>query len=209
MKKFQELTIKTTATPDETAADIAAFLPDQWTRSPDREADLKLNVGGKFFCYEIKSSPAGPARLWASPSEKGFTVTNIVPMIKTELTKDEYNQILRLFIRDCVDGHFQYNVTESDVKLTDLISSDSYEKFHAFSASANKSTGHSHPLDDVRWLNFIYSMATRNESLDSDELEFFLMEDGWDEQSAQDLASDFSYGLRAMKHALTAAERGE
>jgi hypothetical protein len=207
MKKFQELTIKTTAAPDHTAADIAAFLPSTWARNADREADLVINMGGKFFCFEIKSTPIGGARLWATPSEKGLAVTNIVPSDKSELTPDEYNEILNLFIRQGVEGHFQYEVTKPEVKLTDLINSESADKFRRFSSSANKSTGHSHPMDESRWMDFLYSIVKHDESLETDELVFFLREDGWDEESAQDLAADFSYGFRAMKYALDATER--
>lgn len=208
MKKFQELTIKTNSTPEEAARAIATHLPPQWMRDAKREADIVLNVGGKFFCFEIKASPAGAARLWATPSDDGISVRNIVPIDKPELTPDEYNEILGIFVRDAINGHFKYEMSKPEVKLADLIGKASSEKFRAFSSSANKSTGHSHPLDDTRWLDFIYSVVKHGESLDSDELQFFLREDGWDEQTAQDLAADFSYGLRAMQHALASAEHG-
>ena len=209
MKRFQELTIKTTSTPEETVRAITAQLPPQWMRDAKREADIVLNVGGKFFCFEVKASPAGPARLWAAPSDGGIAVKNIIPIDKTELTPDEYNEILGLFVRDAINGHFKYEISKPDVKLTDLVSKATSEKFRVFSSCANKSNGRSHPLDETRWLDFIYSVARQSESIESDELQFFLREDGWDEQSAQNLTEDFSYGLRAMRHALASAEQEE
>lgn len=208
MKTFQDLTIQTDLRPEETIAKIAARLPEGWMRDQKREVDLTLNLGGQLYCFELKQSLFGSARLWAAPNEKGLAVTNIVPIDKSELTADEYNEILRLFVEHGVKGQFQYSLTKAEIGVSDVLSDASAVKLKVFSSAANKSSGHSHPLDAKRWLAFIYSTVKNNESPDSNILVTLLKEDGWDEESAEELAADFSYGARAMRFAIE-AERDE
>lgn len=207
MKNFQDLTIETALSPEETIARISAHLPESWVRDQTREADLMINVGGKFYCFEFKSPRAGGARLWAASSDKRLTVTNIIPTDKTELTPDEYNEILQLFVACGVEGQFQYALTKDEIRVSDALGETSAMKLKAFSSAANKSSGHSHPLDDQRWLDFVHSTVQQEEKLDSHVLISFLIDEGWDAESAEELAQDFSYGSRAMKYALN-MERG-
>jgi hypothetical protein len=204
MKQFQNLTIHSDLSEEETISRIAAKLPKSWTRDQKLEVDLMVNVDGKLYCFELKSTKAGAARLWANGGKHGVTVANIVPLDKNQLTPDEYNEILRLFVHDGVDGQFRYDLTKAEITLDDVLGEDSATRFKKFSGAANKSTGHSHPLDDQRWLEFIYSTVRNGEKLDFKDLVFFLIDDGWDQESANELAGDFSYGSRAMKYALEA-----
>jgi hypothetical protein len=202
MKKFQDLKIKIVGNQEQTIEGIEKFLPDPWKRNINLEADLKARSGQEQYCFEGEAVNIGRAKLWTMPFGDELKVTNIVPLDKDQLTIDEYNCFLNIFIQGGLEGHFEYEVTKSDVELSDLVSAESVKKFEAFSGLANKSTGYSHPSDEARWFEFILSTALKDEPISHDELTFFLKEHGWDEQSAYDLSLDYSYGFRAMRHAL-------
>jgi hypothetical protein len=202
MKTFQDLKIKTLVSPEKAIEEITKFLPDAWKRNKDREADLAKHLANINYCFEFQSASIGHAMLFLSPMEGMMKVPNIVPMDKIELTIDEYNRILDVFINDGIKGHFEFEVTKSDVELSDLIGEESVEKFYAFSRCANKSTGRAHPSDEARWFDFVMSTVRNDDFISLEELRFFLIEDGWDEQSAFDLSLDYSYGFNAMQYAL-------
>lgn len=73
------------------------------------------------------------------------------------------------------------------------------KKFEVFSKTANKITGHSHPNDENKWFEFIYSTLIHNEYLLPDYLQYFLIENGWEKQTAYELSLDYEYGYNAIK----------
>ncbi|MFZ2999752.1 MAG: hypothetical protein WA071_05440 [Undibacterium umbellatum] len=208
MKKFQDLIIKTDLQESEVTRIIASRLPESWVEPREFNADILAKVGGAYYAFDLKSSRSGRARLWMAPSENGIIVSNIIPLDKRELAPDEYNEILQKFVEQGVKGSFDFILTDPEILLTDVLSEVSSQKLIAFSSSANKSTGHSHPLDEKRWLAFVYSTVKQDEEIDFELLVSFLSEQGWDDESAQDLADDFSYARRAMRYALE-SEREE
>lgn len=200
MKQFQDLYIDMNADVETMIEKITQNLSIDWSRNIDKEK----NIGGrsKQYCFDYTGNGFN-AGLWLIERDHQLTVTNIVPNKTRQLTIDEYNIILNTFVHDVVvKMSLGYGMTNADVTLHDLLSSESVKKLQSFSNCANKSTGHGHPSDKERWFAFILSMVKNDEYINANELQFFLEELGWDSSSAYELSLDLEYGYAAMKFAL-------
>ena len=142
-------------------------------------------------------------------------VGNIVPLEKSELSVNEYNDVLMLFYNDIIKP-FKESGTSLEISqptddifdpLTE-ISEESLKKLKAFCRSANKSTGSSHPNDQERWFEFIYQTVVDDRMIGYDTLANFLQDEAywgkkpdessgvmgnhaWDEKNAYELASEY------------------
>lgn len=151
-------------------------------------------------------------------------VGNIVPTEKTQLTLDEYNQLLLAFYNDIIK---QYREQGSDIEIdgpTDdifdpltVISEEALKKLKAFCNLANKSTGSAHPLDEERWMEFICQTVEDGRMFDYDTLAKFLQDKSywgekdagylgvigkyaWSEDMAYKLADEYEYGCKILKY---------
>jgi len=146
-----------------------------------------------------KGFPAAGLALWEN--EDGYYVSNIVPIELGSLSFTEYNAILVDFaqrVAEPVVAKFGFSIvtTSSHETLSSWLSRDAADKLHLFSVAANKSTGSSHPSDRRRWLHFIVAAHESKNKLDAGTLARWLHEvEGWDEDSAHDLAGDFERSL--------------
>jgi len=110
-----------------------------------------------------------------------------VPLIKDQLSIEEYNFVLDLFFDEVVSPNIGkmigLNVVgpESDVfDPLKYISVEALRKLELFCDLANKTTGSSHPNDEERWFDFICQTVDDNRTFDYDTLYRFLMdEDFW------------------------------
>lgn len=195
MERHQDLYIEGTGL--KVIEDLSAAVSGEWSRNEAGDID----TSGPF-CFELNNS----ARLFIALHVNGVEVCNIVPSKKSQLTIKEYNSILNKFLDDVVKksrmSGMRYRITEEEYSLVDIIGEESADKFKRFSILANKSTGRSHPLDQKRWFEFIYSLVVNDKNINTVELEYFLTEDGWNEKDAFDLIVDFEYAYGAMKFAL-------
>ncbi len=201
MKTYQELEIKYKESPDLTLNEIQARLPTNWKRDFESEQNLFKMAGQRQACFNYIVGDITVAKLWIAEGPDCLRVTNIVPQIKSELKIDEYNEVVGLFAKVVSDAGLKFSLSKADCSLEDILSEESARKFRSFSRAANKSTGRSHPLDQKRWFSFIYSTLRNDEYIDLDSLQSFLMEDGWDSDTAQDLSLDYEYGYASMKFA--------
>jgi hypothetical protein len=203
MKTYQELHITIGNTPSSTIEKISQNASSGWERDTESEQKLASISGGNQFCFTYKAPPQDACQLWIVEHDNRLVVTNIVPLEKSELSISDYNRLLNHFVNSCLlSTEIKYSLSKENIDLSDILSEDSSQKFYAFSRAANKSTGHAHPLDEERWLEFIYSMVKHQEGIDPDELTYFLREDGWPKHTAFNLALDMEYGYRAIEFAL-------
>lgn len=63
-----------------------------------------------------------------------------------------------------------------------------------FSNGANKSSGGTHPLDEERFLDFIAASHKADVAFSDRTLRDWLIEDGWPEDAAYDLADKYRFG---------------
>jgi hypothetical protein len=129
-------------------------------------------------------------------------ISNIIPKISSQFSKEEYNSIVRN-LGNSIEQNLPYlkcTLTKENITIDDILSKDSKDAFHAFSKTANRSTGHDHPCDEQRWFTFIYKTLLNKEHLDSEIIRNLLIEDGWDKEHALILSIDYDYAFDAMKY---------
>lgn len=178
------------------------FFDEQDSAEAERDG-----LGGKgmliFKCHNDPTLP--PARLVLWPEDNGFSVPNIVPTASSELTIAEYNRLLSDFadrVARPVARQFGYTVslTSAAQDLEDWTSEEAAAALRRFSAAANKSTGASHPMDERRWFDFIIAVHRSGKDMGTDRLNRWLHEvEGWDEDTAHDLAGEFERSLALLK----------
>ena len=162
---------------------IDGSLDTGWARRKDLENNLKGSLSRTPICYSCDEQVGrSAASLWITfRDEKQLRVSNIVPLNKSELSFDEYNQILTEFTNKFVSENvgklgLDIEVTAGILDIFEYLSDDSYRKLEAFSGGANKSTGTSHPMDQNRWFSFLVSAHKEKADLCAVDLERWLIE---------------------------------
>lgn len=188
---------------------LTSKLPVGWSRGRQREGRLnKVDpTDGACFVFAGTAAPVIPgASLWLFPKDTNTAyVSNIVPSKSRQLSFDEYNAILARFNdRVVIPVAKQLGLSPTlsragEVGLRDFVSDASARALERFSTAANKSTGSSHPLDNRRWNDFIVAIHNNGDDLSADVLRRWLIEDGWDPDSAMDLAIEYERGRDLLK----------
>lgn len=208
MKTFQNLYI------DLNGYDIESFIAQltkncgsNWKRAVEREENAKY-FGEKAFAFEYVGENGLPnAGLTLFEKDQGvWYVPNIVPIESGQLSIDEYNKILIDFKSSLVDPAVQntpidVELTKSEVFLEDIVGKEAADALKRFSFAANKSTGHSHPCDEKRWFEFLLAILKSEKEPSFDLLKTTLMEQGWSEEWAHDLACEFEYSEKLLDFA--------
>lgn len=142
--------------------------------------------------------------LWAQNG--GYRVVNIVPSSEGSLGIRGYNSILRDFVNDIVvpaaeNGAFQVVLSDAFEPLDAMMGPDAARALIRFSQLANKSTGHTHPLDEKRWFNFLLLAHKSKKKLTSELLLRWLAErEGWPQDTASDLAIQYEYSMNLLSY---------
>lgn len=208
MKVFGELTIQLkNKLYLDLVAEIERKLTEGWTRNVERETEVWSRSQAKSSCFRYagtdKASPTS-ADLWLHNAGQHAYVSNIVPAQQGRLSYDEYNTILRTFWEQLAQPAAEILglralLSKTDVEIEDLLSKKAAEALQSFSANANKSTGSSHPLDKQRWNEFLITCHRKKDRIGTDLLSKWLMQDGWDEESASDLVIQFEQGTGLLE----------
>jgi len=178
-----------------------------WKRAFEREENAKY-FNEKAFAFEYTGENGLPnAGLTLFEKDPGvWYVPNIVPIESGQLSIDEYNKILIDFKSSLVDPAVQntaikVELTKDQVFLEDIVGKEAADALKRFSSAANKSTGHSHPRDEERWFEFLLVTQKSKKELSFDVLEATLIEQGWSEEWAHDLACEFEYSEKLLDFA--------
>lgn len=135
--------------------------------------------------------------------EKSYSVVNIIPIDKNELSIDEYNEILNKFhdflTRCTAEDDFEIFFSNTGIITKEqILSEQTLKDLEAFSLTANKSTGSSHPSDRNRWYKFIIQSFKSEDYKDllPDTLQNLLIEDyKWTEQQAIRLVNEYEFSI--------------
>ncbi|BDV42687.1 hypothetical protein GURASL_16100 [Geotalea uraniireducens] len=207
MKVFRDLYIRLNgARIKDLIEQFTAQCGDHWHRALDREKDAG-SMGEKAFSFEHTAGD-GLERAGLSLFQKeGDTwyVPNIIPLDSSQLSHDQYNKILENFldtiVRPSIAGLPVTAELSGDVVfLKDVVGEDVAVLLHNFSVLANKSTGSAHPCDRNRWFDFLIAVQRKHISLDTDLLIHSLMEDGWSEDRAHDLAIEYEFAIGLLDY---------
>lgn len=175
-----------------------------WRYNAEQSFQAERNALGVkgILIFERDASDGLPAaRLVLWPRDSGYFVPNITPAQTSQLTIAEYNAVLVDFAQTVakpIGRRFGFTVAISSAvkSLEDWLTPEAAASLRRFSSAANKSTGASHPLDERRWFDFIIAVHRTEKRIASDHLARWLNQvEGWDEQSAQELAAEFERGI--------------
>lgn len=181
-----------------------------WAR--DRETEDRAQVtGSTYFVYtcERRDRPFRPsASLFLLPvdgSPPALSCVNVVPRDAHELSHNEYNAIVGEFAMEFVGPVADRLGLEVDLEapalpFTAYFSDGARAALSAFSSTANKSTGSSHPSDRERWYRFIEQVHNDGGRLDEDVLYTWLVGEGWTPDRASRLVSEATFGLGLLAH---------
>jgi hypothetical protein len=205
MKTFQDVYIHLNGHDIETFIEqLTINCGKNWKRAFEREENAKY-FNEKAFAFEYIGENSLPnAGLSLFEKEKGiWSVPNIIPIESSQLNVDEYNKILIDFKDSLVDPAIQntsisVELTKDQIFLEDVVGKEAADALKRFSRLANKSTGYSHGCDEDRWFEFLLAAKKSGKQRSSDILEVTLIEQGWSEEWARKLASQFEYGERLL-----------
>jgi len=208
---FSDLTLEGPAdgrSPLRQALIAAAEAPWVFDRRRSEEVMRNTISGDDVLVFVRKPADDLPgASLTLNATDRGYYVPNVVPVTTGELTRDQYNAILRDFadriVSPVATRHaYSVNLTAAHQGLGDWVSSAVAQALRTFSAAANKSTGANHPLDQRRWFAFILAAHRGHSDMDPERLARWLHEvDGWDQNSAHHLAGDYERSIALLSYA--------
>ena len=208
MNVYRELTL--TGGPEDLQrffAEVKASA-DGWERDREQETNLGMEYVA-FRKPETPHSPAAVLYLYGEPRAGDYHVANVLPRDKTELSLQEYNQIVQSFYQSCVQPfeaayRLKITLTSADADFAGTLGPRTFEMLKRFSSLANKSTGASHPLDRQRWLEFIAASIKNHDDIDTELLfQWLVEEEQWAPQEASRLSRE--YGLAVDLQSLVAA----
>lgn len=208
MKVFKDLEISIPADDRATFFDRIEHLLDKgWIRDHDKEKLGAERGDGVFYIFvcEQKGDRQAALLAFATRSANTVYVSNIVPNQISQLDYDQYNLILTefhdLFVSLLAkEMGISVKLTDESQTLEDWISRSTADKLRRFSASANKSTGSSHPHDEDRWYEFLVSVILENDDIYSSRLRRWLVEEGgWSDDIADKLSGQFEEGIDLLK----------
>ncbi len=205
MKTFQNLYIElNNYSIDSFVEKLTQNCNESWQRDFEREENAKY-FREKAFSFKYTGKNELPnAGLTLFEDEKGiWYVPNIIPIEMKELSIDEYNKLLVDFKKTLIEPAIQNTVitikiTEDKVSLDDVIDKEAVDALKRFSSLANKSTGNSQPDDKNRWFEFLVAAQKSENKPSFDLLKATLIEQGWSEEFAYDLAFEFEHGQELL-----------
>lgn len=138
--------------------------------------------------------------LWLWLGNSSVEIFNIVPLIGNHLEFSEYNYILESFHKSIVEQlsatySLKIEISKPFFDIADVATTESIDALKSFSESANKSTGHTHPCDFRRWCEFVISSYRAEKHIGVSDLMNWLIENGWADDMANELALDYEYSL--------------
>ena len=215
MKVFKDLYIYGDPNSEKTFFEqIYNKLPRDWEKS--KQADKLKDY--LLITYSGRLLPKAMVSLNYSlyQEKECLKIGNIVPVDKSQLTMDEYNKILDLFLSEVVipycekDRHLKYYVSKTDnFDPLVYISKLSLDKLINFCIKANKKTGSAHPSDEELWFYFICQTVNDDRIFPSEILKQFLMDTdywgkkrtkSWDEKIAEELTSQYEICVDILKY---------
>jgi len=200
IKVFQELVLRHADGPPAVRKAVLAHLNPPWNHKTQREDEIRedaLGSGDVIALMRDATEKRPGISLWMFEEGDGFKVSNIIPLNAGELGIAGYNQALKDFVDEIVvpaerAGLLNYLLTSPFKTIDDWADSQTVTCLKRFSAAANKSTGRSHPMDEVRWLEFLIAAHTNGAGRDSEFLLRWLVDsEAWPHDIALELASEY------------------
>ncbi|MDX0378510.1 hypothetical protein GOC56_32725 [Sinorhizobium meliloti] len=204
IERFRLLTIHSSRNEfDLLVTNIRKSIFAPWSYGELKNQDFGIDAKAASFLY--RKGALREANLWLNWYDGKITIGNIVPTEYGQLSRGEYNALFddfvtRFLLPAAEIQSLQVELTGAHRDISEWLSESTKRKLSAFSSLANKSTGHSHPSDHARWIDFVIGAHVENADLPTDVLEEWLVNElHWPETSAMDLASDFEAAIDLLQ----------
>ncbi|MEN8215273.1 MAG: hypothetical protein ABFS56_02635 [Pseudomonadota bacterium] len=210
MKTFRKLLISLNGSePEAIIKKLETQSSQYWYHNTEKDHRIE-EIAATVYCFTYSENAdkpqLPPALLYIAEKQKGiFSVTNILPAEKYELSYDEYNALLVSFYDELVLPAAQQTlihveITPPEIKLEELIPTDVAKSLQDFSSNANKFSGFFMPLDEQHWFEFLTGTHRSKKPLPTTILEKALEEDGWDTSMAFSLAEKYESALNLLAY---------
>lgn len=179
---------------------------------------MAMNVSqsiDEVACFKATTKELFRARVYVDINHRRNTeeyhiwIPNIVSSDKDHLEEEEYNYVLKEFIKQVVSKYVpkeKIQLTKENVQLSELISTDSYEKLERWEYSCDHNAPFAHPLDREKWMAFLSSVFyyKDDKKMNSGDLEAWLREDkNWSQylnNEIQDVALRYEDGIELLHY---------
>ena len=180
---------------------ITENLPKEWRYDAERSNDSTIMSGDPSFVYIYSGKKFPKCALFFSTYQNILMVSNIVPMEISQLSMDQYNDILTDFVTRALPEE-TCNLSSETLDLSTIMSPDTIKKLDFFCRAANQSTGSGHPCDRERWNQFILSafVTGDEQNIYEDTLKRILIEMyNWSEEIADELIHEYLFGVKLLR----------
>ena len=159
----------------------------------------------KLISIETECKRKDGVLIWIYDFGNKLSVFNITPLGMKSLSVSEYNEILNAFYEQFVrplsaDFHATVILGKDHLDVKDHIGQDGLDALKMFSEWANKSTGNTHPNDFARWCEFVIISFHKENRLSTNQLEGWLIDNGWSVDTAEELGLQYEYGLGLLEY---------
>lgn len=202
MEVFQQLTISPKVSFDIFRHKLINNLPDGWNHDLNREGNLRDDVLSNedvIVLHRENIDYIDESLLILWQNEGVYSITNIIPCNVGELGVSNYNVILDDFVEKIIIPLEQQDIlsfkkTTKFKGIDDWFDTSTAVALKLFSRTANKTTGTAHPLDRMRWIDFIIKAHKSNSVITSDELLYWLTKvEDWPFDEANELVINYEF----------------
>ncbi|HKH62376.1 MAG TPA: hypothetical protein VKA49_16150 [Flavitalea sp.] len=212
MKKFMDLIIESNdfGMLKKILRQITEELDSNWKFRRDllEESGAKINKEpDEIGCFEYPDMYGESVFVWMVISENELKIVNIVTSGVISLTSDDYNRILNLFYRQCVDHvirnkEVRLTITASVYEIKKLAGDYTYEALLNWVQNYSPVTGNSDSNDFTRWADFVCTAFDEGSQLSSGLLRRWLIEQRkWrDDEMTKQVAINYGNCLSILEH---------
>jgi hypothetical protein len=176
--------------------DLVAKVGPPWSCLGDR--DFTAAPGGKLVAFGFRNGNYPDADLFLDWHGGLASINVIVPTVLARLSQSQHNALLDDFYDKfvkpaAVQLQLKVNVTAGQRDFAEWIGPEAMRRLEVFSGLAPK-TNINHPRDRERWMDFVIAVQKNcgGDPLPAAALQRWLIDDGWPEVFAQELADEYS-----------------
>ncbi|QJQ02426.1 hypothetical protein RB25_25230 [Herbaspirillum rubrisubalbicans] len=205
---FQELFLDASADLGALTSSLVINAKGVWRRdNPMEMRAAGTSAEGRLLAFSREGDDSIPAAtvILYQDGNSSYKVTNVVPSELYTLTQQQYNMVLKDFIKSIVTPASELcsvRLSSDRQSPLDWANADAAHALGLFSRAANKSTGSSHPLDRERWMSFVVKYHRSGSGrLDAGLLARWLIEaEHWPSDSAYQLGSEFESAVELLAY---------
>jgi hypothetical protein len=185
------------------AALVASVRPP-WSYIGDRQ--FTAPRGGKLVSFRYCNGTLPEVELFLTWADGTASISNIVPKDLGRLSMAQYNAVLDDFNNRYIQAAAQRlqlheTVTTAFRDMAEWVGPEAMSRLKLFSDLAPKSST-DNPADRKRWMDFVVAVQKNRvgKPLSAPALKEWLINDGWPEVFAEDLAAEYSSVIEWLEY---------